>query len=126
MAILFNIKVFEGALTGTTDVQYSPAELNAQLGQAEKYFCFVKIAQGAGSPSTFTVTLETSCDNVNWTTKATLFNATSFSTSGTTFWYATDLGTTTVGGGFARVKIQLGGSNVSAGMQVWLTGRSND
>ncbi|MBZ0119209.1 MAG: hypothetical protein K8H88_19600 [Sandaracinaceae bacterium] len=122
MGILFNQRVFEGPISGTTAV-YTPAELNRSLAQADKFFLSVRAAQSSGTSPTVTVALEHSNDNVNWTNKATLLSAQALSTSAITHLFASDLGTSNVGGSFMRLSVQLGGTTPASNLQVTLCGR---
>ncbi|MBZ0119264.1 MAG: hypothetical protein K8H88_19900 [Sandaracinaceae bacterium] len=123
MGILYSQKVFEGPISGTTAV-YTPAELNGSLAQADKFFVSVRAAQSSGTSPTVTVTLEHSNDNVNFTSKATLINASALSTTAITNAFGSDLGTSNVGGAFMRLAIQLGGTTPASNLQVTLCGRS--
>lgn len=127
--ILYNMKVFEGGITGaaTADAVYTPSELNARLGQADKFFFSARVAQGSGSSPTLTVLMEHSNDNVNWKTKSTPINAQSISgaSSGVVTLTGEDTGSS-VCGAFVRFLIGLGGTTPSANVQVWVTGRTSD
>lgn len=123
MSILFCTKVFNGLLDNSNNIFYSPPELNAALGKAEKYFFQVRPTQVAGTSPTLQLTLETSNDGVNWSVRSTPISATSI-TSTTQALFGNELGTAAVGGCYARVGIKLGGTTPVSFVEVWVTGRS--
>lgn len=126
MAIVYCIPVFEGALTGASAPQTSPANMNGTIAQAERFFLQARVTQVAGTSPSITVTLEHSNDDVNFTTKSTLINGTALTANQQNNIFAQDLGTAQVGGCSMRVSVSLGGTTPSAYVQLYLCGRSND
>lgn len=125
MAVLYCDKCFEQGISGTTAIQTTP-EKYAMFAQAERFFLQGRITQSGGTSPTITVLLEHSNDGVTWTTKATLVNALALTPNAITNTTGSDLGTAIVGGCKARLSVALGGTNPTAFVELWLTGRSND
>jgi hypothetical protein len=117
MSIVFAGKVFSRVINDLTNTYYSDDELDEALGLAEKFFIEVKGSNVNGTP-TLTLTLETSEDGVNWTTRSTPISA----TYATNPRFASELGTGQTGGRFARFGAKHTGSG-GGYLEVWVTGR---
>jgi len=124
---VFSQVVFDGPLTGTTAVYTSP-QLNALIASAEKYMLQARVAQVAGTTPALKVTMERSNDGndfENGNNPQSKLISVPLNPNTTETFYGQDLGTSTVGGSFARLTITLGGTNPSAHLKLILTGRDS-
>lgn len=120
--IAFCIEAYEGVITTTT--VFTPMELNSALANAEKYLVEVRNQVVAGTPA-LTLKLERSNDGLNWDTTTPIVSFfTNQTLTGATI-FGQDLGTTNVGGCFARLSIQISGASSSAWLKIILTGRDS-
>lgn len=110
--------VFDDVVQSTTAV-YTDPKWNQPMGVADT-FAVMAIASQASSGATLTVTPETSPDGVNWFAMADAISAYSLSATDKSL-KASD--PTINGTRLVRLKIVLGGTNPSARLQLWFTGR---
>lgn len=122
MTIYYSVKAFDDMIVSdNTNTRYSDPSLNQALAQAEKFFFQVKSTQVLGTSPNAVITLETSCDNVNWTISSTPISA---AIANGTVLFGADLGTSQVRGLCVRIGVKLTGTTPSAYIEVWITGRS--
>lgn len=115
MSIVYAGKVFS-QVVNDTNTWYSPGELNAVLGSAEKYVIQLKCTNlQAGN---VIVSLQTSEDDVNWVLRANLINQ-SLTTS---ILFGTYVTTVAVGGARGRLGFALSGGG-RAYLECWVTAR---
>ena len=120
---VFHILVYDDAVEGTTAV-YSDPRHNAELTAADALQIMGVVSQVGGSTPTITVQLEHSADNRNFVNKSGTaeIDAASLSTTALTVVSGYDDGAVPTGG-FARLRIALGGSSPEARVRLWVTGR---
>lgn len=120
MARLFNMKIFEGWVSGTTVVYTDPA-LNGQLAAADtlRFQSNPEDVQGT-APVALTVYLQSSGDGLSWENQSAVLNAQTV-TAGTSVFGGS--GSTTLGG-FARLALSTE-ANKRVYLKVWATGRSS-
>lgn len=120
MTIRFGAKVLS-RVANDGGVYYSDCYSNADLGTGERYYVEAKCSNVATTPTTLSVTLETSNDNVNWTVRSTPIVPTPVFEG--TVLTGFELGTNVVGGRYARFGIQLGGASPGAYVELWVVAR---
>ena len=122
---IFNQLVFEGFVTGSTTV-YSDSSFDSIIGQANQISIAGYTAQVAGTSPTLTLQLEHSFDQVRWQNRNATpeISATTLSTSAETIFQGMD-GDPQARPAlpFARIRITLAGTNPSAQVKLWATGR---
>lgn len=121
----FHLLVFDDVVAGTT-ATYTPPELDALLGSVDSLSFCVSASQVAGTSPTLTVQVEQGPDRIRWEDRnATAeVNGVSLSASADNVESANDgnpAGATRLG--YARLRIQLGGTSPEAQIKVWVTGR---
>ena len=121
MSMMDCFEILNRAITGTT-AEFTDPIFNERLARGEKAFFAMRLMQtaGTGSPS-ITVKLQRSNDNLNWNDKATIYSTLSFAN---VMNYAQDTGSN-VGGCYARLSIQLAGTDPSAQVQIIVTIRED-
>lgn len=124
MGIVFDLVVFDGAISGTDPVT-SPGELDVTLAQAETYYVAARYARASGTSPTLTVALEHTNDGAGWATKSTPINAEALSAGVMLVKYGIDDGSTSAGGALVRVKTTLGGTDPAANLQIRVCGRTS-
>lgn len=120
MSRLFNIKVFEGWVNGTTVLYSDPAQ-NSQLGSADELRFQVNPDDVQGTaPVAFTMYYQCSNDALNWENNAAVLNAATVTAGASQFGNSS---TTATNGGFGRVALSCE-ANKRVFARVWATGRS--
>jgi hypothetical protein len=122
---IFHTQVYDDAIEGTTAV-YTDPRFNAEIASADKLVIMGTVSQVSvtGGTPTITVQLEHSADNRTFVNKSGTaeINAATLSATAITPVSGNDPGTVPLGG-FARLRIVLGGTNPRAKVQLWVTGR---
>lgn len=121
MARLFNVKVFEGWINGTTTIYTDPAH-NSQFGSADAIRFQVNPDDVQGTaPVALSISYQSSGDGLNWENNAVLLNAATVVAGTPQFGNSS---TTTTNGGFGRLALSCE-ANKRVFARVWATGRSN-
>lgn len=134
MAVLFGMKVYDQAISGSgATTVYTDPSLYRTFAQAEKFNLSMRITQVGGTSPTIAAALEHSNDGVNWQAKHSFtlsgspVNGAQINPNVVNLKDGSDLGTSVVGGAMIRLAITLGGTgNPTAFVEAWLCGRSND
>lgn len=118
--LLFCQKVYDRKLSGI-ESDYIGPEWYELLATATTYFCSLRTTQGSGTSPKVTVYLEHSNDTVNWEVKSTLFFKQIVPSDGINVFYAND--SSGITGAFARLQIQLSGTDPAGHVAIHLCGR---
>jgi len=121
MAIRFEGKVLSCVINNAVNIYYSNFRLNRRLGSGEKYFVEARVANVSGTAPTLSVRLETSADGSNWAVRSTPIVAAPIQ-SGTVL-TGSELGTSFIGGEYARFGVQLGGTGPNAYVELVVVAR---
>jgi hypothetical protein len=123
---LFHELVFDDAIEGTASVHSDP-RFNAQLAAADRFQIMGVVSQVSvsGGTPTITVQLEHSADDRNFVNKSGTaeISAVTLSTTTITVVSGSDAGSVPLGG-FARLRIALGGTSPRTRVRLWVTGRT--
>lgn len=119
MARLFNLKVFEGWVNGTTELFSDPA-LNGTLGSADELFFQVNTDAITGATPALTVRFLCSNDGLNWDPNATVVSAASQSAGSVTFGNSS---MSEPAGGFGRIGAFTEASK-AVYVRIWACGRT--
>jgi hypothetical protein len=123
---VFNQLVFEGYISGTTNV-FSDSQHNALLGTVDQLSVSGYTAQVTGTSPTLTVQVEQSFDNIRWQNR----NGTAEIAAAALATGATETNVQGQDGNptarptlcFVRLRIALGGTTPTAQVRLWATGR---
>ena len=128
MRVFHSLVYDENIETTATNVNYTDASWNSQLGLPDKLtiFALTDTVSGSATPN-LTVQIEESPDQVHWAAKLTGATAEIYtqtlSTAANTPLVGRDAGATP-SAAFIRLRIALGGaSNAKAHVRIWVTGR---
>lgn len=124
---IFAMKIWDGPVSGTgTTFAYTDPAIGPTLAQADKMFMHARVTQVSGTSPVLTVAIQSSNGGVNFETganqKATPINGVGINPNAINNLFGQDTNTV-IGGGLYRVEIKLAGTNPSAQIELYVTGR---
>ncbi len=119
MARLFNLKVFDEYIEGTSTYT-SSHELNDTLGRADALVVQADVMNSSGTTPTLTLKYWHSNDGRSFVTQSTLINAADISS--TPYQTIVDTGTGHLAA-FGRLELSLGGTTPAAYVRITVCGR---
>jgi len=123
MAIVASGKIFSAVINDNTNTYYSDAEWNARLGMGEKFMLELR-ATNVVTNGSVTVQLESSNDNINWHIRNNaVINANTLTNATTATCFGSEVGTSEVGGRFARFNVKLT-NTTAAYIEMFCTARN--
>ena len=122
---LFNAKVFDDVISGTTATWLTASELDDVIGQADALAVQV-VTEGVGGtgPTVAAVVIEHSSDGQNWIVAASAFGIALPMQEGASFWGGDSASLGMHKGAKGRLRISLGGTSPTCRLKLYVTGRT--